>query len=509
MKKSEEDLLKINNEISLPKIINTEVNLLIFPFFVLERKSNKLETEYKDIVKRGNKKIEIIWNVSANTKYGYPGLFDREVHKVIEQIISEILKKEGEIKNPIPFSIYNLCNRMEITASGGKNYRKVKEALERIRMTGIKSEGAFYHKSKKEWLSKVFGLYDSIIFRGEQLEDGSIAEKNLLYLGNIYLQSLNSFNIKSIDYTYWRSLKSKIASRLYEILGVKFYGVRNKKEGFIRYKYSTLCQLLPVTPHDYISSAKRQLNSSNNELKDTGFISKYEWSENGNKDWLIYYWPGERVKEEMKRAKIKSINNRTDKYLPRENEGVKIFSKDLSACNTQAEQDNLINKLVELNVSKITAEDLIKNNDQVLIEKWIEAINYTKADDKAAYLVKAIRENWQVPEEYLREIKEEEQKEEEGKIEVIKKTRQEEENKKRLEESKKIERIYNSLDHLQQEEIRIETENRLPDFWKKNLNKERVKGKTSKMLEVVLEEKRREIIKEWIDSGRIEDINSK
>ncbi|MDD5014401.1 MAG: hypothetical protein PHW73_04775 [Atribacterota bacterium] len=35
------------------------------------------------------------------------------------------------------------------------------------------------------------------------------------------------------------------------------------------------------------------------------------------------------------------------------------------------------------------------------------------------------------------------------------------------------------------------------------LNKERIKGKTSKMLEVVLEEKRREIIKEWIDFGKI------
>jgi len=32
----------------------------------------------------------------------------------------------------------------------------------------------------------------------------------------------------------------------------------------------------------------------------------------------------------------------------------------------------------------------------------------------------------------------------------------------------------------------------------------RIKGETSKLLEVVLEEKRREIIKEWIDSGRIE-----
>ncbi|MDD5013880.1 MAG: replication initiator protein A [Atribacterota bacterium] len=509
MKKSEEDLLKINNEISLPKIINTEVNLLIFPFFILERKSNKLETEYKDIVKRGNNKIEIIWNVSANAKYGYPGLFDREVHKVIEQIISEILKKEGEIKNPIPFSIYDLCNRMEITTSGGKNYRKAKEALERIRMTGIKSEGAFYHKGKKEWLSKVFGLYDSIIFRGEQLEDGSIAEKNLLYLGNIYLQSLNSFNIKSIDYTYWRSLKSKIASRLYEILGIKFYGLRNKKEGFIRYKYSTLCQLLPVTPHSYISSAKRQLNSSNNELKDTGFISKYEWNENGSKDWLIYYWPGERAKEEMKRAKIKNIDGQTEEYLPGPKKEVIKYSKDLSACNAQAEQSILINQLVKINVSKVTAENLIKNNDQGLIKKWIEAINYTNAEDKAAYLVKAIRENWQVPEEYLRGIKEKQQREEEEKIEFIKIKQKEEENKKRQEEIKKIEQIYNSLDPLQQEEIRKETENRLPDFWKVQLNKERIKGKTSKMLEVVLEEKRREIIKEWIDSGRIKDIKSK
>src|SRR5665648_97590 len=495
MKESEEITIKENNKIDLPKIINTEVNLLIFPFFILERKSKKLETEYKDIVKRGNKKIEIIWNVSANTKYGYPGLFDREVHKVIEQIISEMLKKDGEIKNPISFSIYDLCNRMGITTSGGKNYRKVKEALERIRMTGIKSEGAFYHKGQKEWISKVFGLYDSIIFRGGQLEDGSIAEKNLLYLGNIYLQSLNSFNIKPIDYTYWRSIESKIASRLYEILGIKFYGVRNKKEGFIRYKYSTLCQLLPVTPHSYISSAKRQLNPGNNELRDTGFISKYEWSENGNDDWLIYYWPGERAKEEMKRVRAFTIHQEED-LLPESKREVKIFSK---------EQVDLVNKLLKINVSKVTAENLIKNNDQGLIEKWIEAINYTNADDKAAYIVKAIRENWQFPEEYLRGRKEEERKEKEEKIEVVKTKLKEEENKKRQEEIKKIEQIYKSLNSSQQEEIKTEIENRLPEFWKVQLNKERVKGKTSKMLEVVLEEKRREIIKEWINSGRIKE----
>jgi len=117
--------------------------------------------------------------------------------------------------------------------------------------------------------------------------------------------------------------------------------------------------------------------------------------------------------------------------------------------------------------------------------------------------VKAIRENWQVPEEYLREIKEEEQEKEREKTEFIKIKQKEEENKKRQEESKKIEQIYHSLNSLEQEEIRKETENRLPDFWKVQLNKGRIKDKPSKMLEVVLEEKRREIIKEWIDSGKI------
>ena len=69
---------------------------------------------------------------------------------------------------------------------------------------------------------------------------------------------------------------------------------------------------------------------------------------------------------------------------------------------------------------------------------------------------------------------------------------QEERNKKRQEEIKKIKQIYHSLDPLQQEEIKIETENRLPGFWKDKLNKVRSKGETSKLLEVVLEEKKRD-----------------
>ena len=71
-------------------------------------------------------------------------------------------------------------------------------------------------------------------------------------------------------------------------------------------------------------------------------------------------------------------------------------------------------------------------------------------------------------------------------------------------EYKKLEQIYNSLNSSQQEEIKTEIENRLPDSWKVPLNKEKIKMKTLKKLLVFQEEKKREIIKEWIDSGRIE-----
>jgi len=493
MKEPKEISIKNNNEIDLPKIINSEVNLLVFPFFSLSTKGlkNKTTTIYQEIIKKGNQEINLLWKVSSNSEYGYPGPFDRKVQQAISEILSEILKKEGEIKNPIPLgSLYNLCKRMNISYSGA-DYKKIKEAFKRIKTTSIESKGTFYSKDKKQWLEDIFSLYDRVIFKGEKISDNEISDNNYLFLGSWYLQNLNCFYIKPVDYNYLQTLKSKIASRLYEILGVKFYGLRNKREKFICYRYSKLCQLLPVTPHEYISLAKQQLDPGNNELIDTGFISKFDWSENGN----IYYWPGERAKEEMKRAKIKSINDRTEEYLTGPKEEVIKYSK---------EQAELVNKLLELNVSKVTAVNLIKNSDQELIKKWVEAINYSNASAKAAYIVKAIRENWQFPEEYLKGKREEEQKEEREKTEVIKIKLQEEKNKKRQEEIKKIGQIYNSLNPSQQEEIRIETENSIPEFWKEKLNKTRVKGTTSKLLEVVLEEKRREIIKEWIKSGRIE-----
>jgi hypothetical protein len=45
--------------------------------------------------------------------------------------------------------------------------------------------------------------------------------------------------------------------------------------------------------------------------------------------------------------------------------------------------------------------------------------------------------------------------------------------------------------------------NGLYTFWKTQLNKEKAKGKLSKILQATLDEKKRNIVKEWIESGKI------
>jgi len=125
----------------------------------INTKKNKLETEYKEIIWRNGDKVELLWNVSANPKYGYPGLFDRKVYKAIEQITTDVLKEKGKMENPIPLgSLYNLCKRMNIENYGGVEYKKIKKGIQRA----IKQiEMRFYSITKRASIASLEDAYKS------------------------------------------------------------------------------------------------------------------------------------------------------------------------------------------------------------------------------------------------------------------------------------------------------------------------------------------------------------
>jgi hypothetical protein len=99
----------------------------------------------------------------------------------------------------------------------------------------VKSEGVFYLKDEKRWLHKVFHIYDSVVFYGEELNGRVNAETNSLRLGDFYLRNINAQHVRPLDYVFLARL-GDVAGRLYEILSGKFYGLRGKQsEWFISY----------------------------------------------------------------------------------------------------------------------------------------------------------------------------------------------------------------------------------------------------------------------------------
>ena len=138
---------------------------------------------------------------------------------------------------------------------------------------------------------------------------------------------------------------------------------------------------------------------------------------------------------------------------------------------------------------------MVKKYNNELIKDWIRAIDFTNAENKAAYIVKAIKENWQLPEEYIEEKERVAARGEQEKINSFQKKEQEKMDSKLQEEKQKLDQIYHSLDPDKQKEIDLKAENRLDAFWKSQLNKEKSKGKLSKILQSALDEKRRELLK--------------
>jgi len=405
-------------------VSRAEVNLLALPFFALWDKDvrKRTEIEYKYVITRGDQKLEVSWNVSCNPRYGYPGPFDRKVHRAIEQIISDL---QPPLENPVPIgSLYRIA-KLAGFGTSGKIYQDIKAAILRILSTTVESKGTFYHKDRTKWVEDAFHIYDRAVFVGESLPGGEIADTNYLVLGSWYLDNLNARYVKPLDYTYYRCLRGHISPRLYELLGVKFYGLGSHP--YIRYRYSTLCQLLPCTRQKYASQAKQILVSAHKELITTEFFSKVEWENvQGDKhDWYVKYYPGKRVGEEIQRFRQRPAlaaedpdNGVGESELPPTLEdeppqpaapAVATQPKPRRRKKSQQPeltdtQQELLGQLQNVGVTRTIAHELIATCDFTLICDWLSVVLDKPEEEftegRAPYLVGALRGKWQLPDTF-------------------------------------------------------------------------------------------------------------
>ena len=281
-----------------------ERNFLKYPFFDTCRQSTRGMIRIEEMVHTKEGTVELLWEVSRHLDRKFPGELAAKIHRqVVERIVSETRKP---ISGLIRLGSYrDICNMLG-TKYTGKMAAAIKEALRDVQFTGIRAKWTFYLKKKKSYIDDSFHLYDRIIFTGQYLPNGEIADAIYIVLGSWYVESVNANYVVPLDFDYHKGLKGTITTRMYEWLSLNFFAALDNGRSIIRPRYSTLCRDFPLVKQNSRWKAKKQLSDAHRQHAASGYIvGEPEWVSipNERNDWLIVYRIGERAKQEYERNK--------------------------------------------------------------------------------------------------------------------------------------------------------------------------------------------------------------
>src|ERR1700685_1450875 len=231
--------------------VKVEKNLASLGFFTPSSKrtrNEKSKTVAVTVVIDG-KRMEAKATIAPTALFGLPITADQDKWLALHKILSDIQARDGQVTNPILFSSADLLALRKIYKDRGKNYRDVSEWLDVMVGTTIISEGAVYFAGKRTFGKDTFHVFDRAVSFGKELPDGSIADKNYVWLSQWQLQNINDHHQLPIDLDTYRQLIYFIAKELVPLLQIWLYATRN--DGVFENRYDELCQILNIRRQKY------------------------------------------------------------------------------------------------------------------------------------------------------------------------------------------------------------------------------------------------------------------
>jgi len=274
--------------LTIREFIRIEKNLTTLGFFTPTQGRGKILNKPKVLrIRReipGGKIIEAEATIIPSVEHGLPTTPDQDKYLAFQQIVQERRKANGGwVQNPIPFTSYDLCNRVGLN-TGGKNYADISEWLDRMVATTIRSKGTVYLAKRKTYVKDTFHVFDRVVVAGEDLPDGKTAERNYVWLSEWQIENLNEGYQLPVDFERYKRLRTHIGKALVPLLQVWLFPTRTT--GRFEKRYTDVCELLSLRPQSAPSLIERQLGPALNELLAMGYISN--WSIQRTADNLDY-----------------------------------------------------------------------------------------------------------------------------------------------------------------------------------------------------------------------------
>jgi plasmid replication initiation protein len=264
-------------------LVKAEGNFEDHPYFTVgNQRSGEGILRYSSTIRtRDGQELKQTWTVRAVQGLGLPGTLDQDVYVALLQIID----RQGGVPEDgwISFSLYELMRLLRRT-HGGRDYRQIKESLERLSGTVIQSKNAFYRKSTKSYLDDTFHLLERVQHSESTDGSGKRGERTWVQLSGYFVDSYNANYLKGLDADFYWSLNSSVAKRLYRFVDKK----RNQQRRWEVDLFS-LRDRIPLSPYKYPSKIREKLEPAHEELTHKGFFERVTYRKTSEGDNLVCY----------------------------------------------------------------------------------------------------------------------------------------------------------------------------------------------------------------------------
>jgi hypothetical protein len=394
------DLEPRGGELYPPNTIRVETAFSRYPVHRLAKKGSvQIEIEERDETGALSAK----WEVSYNNRFGQPGQLAYKVDTIV------VNRRIDEGGRPLPKvirlgSLRDICR--ELNVNEGQATLNVKRALHQNASAYINARVSYTASDRSERHIEFGATRYDVVFTGKKLPDGRTADAVYIILHDLYRELLDGVQKRPLDYDYLKELPPG-PQRFYELLSFQIYAALKHKRPRARLLYSEYCTYAPQVRYFDYDHVKKQMYKVHAPHRKSGYVSAVEFRETrdreGKPDWEMLYTPGPRAKAEFraftqpKRADTVGSGSEPRLAGPPDVEGEIIFP---------AEEDPLVEKLLEFGVAHFKAKALVENHREAA-EAQIAAYPYRdpgrQKKNAAGWLIAAIEGNFTLPVAYLEE----------------------------------------------------------------------------------------------------------
>lgn len=195
-------------ELSVFNTIRVETAITRYPAHFLEKNKkslNAIEIRKTDATGR----VESLWEVTHNSKYGQPGQLAYRVDTIVINRKIEENQANLQISNLVKIgSLRDICRTLEVCET---NNPKIKTALLQNASAFIRAKIKIKDRTGHEFWEEIAGTRYTVRLKGEKLPNGKIADAVYVVLNDWYWELLKRVPTRPLDYPV--TLKKQLSGR--------------------------------------------------------------------------------------------------------------------------------------------------------------------------------------------------------------------------------------------------------------------------------------------------------